>query len=105
MSEAKFSKGPWHIKWPVPSELMGRRLFTAENGAIMGNDKYYPWTPINTYDWFLIASAPDMYAEIEHEIECLYQSLHDLDDGSLKYAATLKKIDRKTKLLAKARGE
>lgn len=65
MSEPRFSKGPWHIKWPVPSEDLGRKLFTADGEAIMGEELYYPWTPSNTYDWFLIATAPELYEFIE----------------------------------------
>ena len=53
----------------------------------------------------LIAAAPKMYAEIERDIQNLYQSLCDIDSSSLQYAAVEKKIERKQKLLAEARGE
>ena len=53
----------------------------------------------------LIATAPKMYAEIEQDIQNLYQYLCDIDSNSLQYAAVEKKIERKQKLLAEARGE
>ena len=68
-------------------------------------NKNIPLSEADIANAYLIAAAPKMYAEIERDIQNLYQSLCDIDSSSLQYAAVEKKIERKQKLLAEARGE
>jgi hypothetical protein len=58
--------GPWILeRVPVDHFDGGHRIYA--NGrlfAIMGDTKYYPWTPRNDADWLLIAAAPDLLAAL-----------------------------------------
>ena len=50
-------KGPWQYKaslgdcWTVHD---------CDGNAIMGDEQYYPWVPIESDQWRLIAAAPEL---------------------------------------------
>ncbi|AUR95374.1 hypothetical protein NVP1206O_29 [Vibrio phage 1.206.O._10N.222.51.B10] len=90
----KFSKGPWFVRWGGDC----RAIKTSEGTLIMGNERYYPWTPKSGHDWNLIASAPEMY-EMLTTIESMLNGMV----GEHHYDGNLhREIES---LLAKARGE
>jgi hypothetical protein len=49
--------------WKIVSEPGSKRLETGD-GAIMGDEPYYPWAPDNDADWQLIAAAPALAREV-----------------------------------------
>jgi hypothetical protein len=53
------TQGPWK----VVSEPGSKRLETGD-GAIMGDEPYYPWAPDNDADWQLMAASPDLAREV-----------------------------------------
>ncbi|AUR89765.1 hypothetical protein NVP1132O_29 [Vibrio phage 1.132.O._10N.222.49.F8] len=84
----KFSKGPWFVRWGGDC----RAIKTSEGTLIMGNERYYPWTPKSGHDWNLIASAPEMY-----------DLLNSIENDSGQVPEWL--FERIQLVLAKARGE
>ena len=100
MSKAKFTKGDWVVKGSSMS--MGssyRGSFSIESSGFSGDI-----TDANEANKALIAAAPEMYAEIESEIELLKEVR---GDSHSEYIITLldERIAHKQSLLAKARGE
>ncbi len=100
MSEAKFTKGEWIVD------------FNGDVGVGMGSETIASMSDMecsyikedNVHNTFLIAAAPEMYEEIESEIEFL----KDLrEEFHTVYSLTLidERIADKVNLLAKARGE
>jgi len=55
------SPGPWK----VVEEHYTRMIETADLRNIMGDEAYYPWTPKEDDDWYLIAAAPELLAALE----------------------------------------
>ena len=53
----------------------------------------------------LKAAAPDMYREIQSDINELKECMEELPIGCPSYEAINKKVEHKEKLLAKARGK
>lgn len=90
MSEAKFTKGKW---------------------SSCGVFEYYPSSAVSEDEQkenaHLIAAAPEMYREIESEIEFLKGLMEISLTGSTKNVTDVlgEKINSKQALLAKARGE
>jgi bacillopeptidase F (M6 metalloprotease family) len=72
--------------WKVVSEPGSKRLETGD-GAIMGDEPYYPWAPDNDADWQLMAASPDLAREVialreaagelADAAEQSYQAAHD----------------------------
>lgn len=60
--------GPWRFEHDPDGSMsehddpLGVRYIRSDGhmGALMGGTKYYPWTPDNVDDWYLIAAAPDL---------------------------------------------
>lgn len=86
MSETKFTKGEWRARTEVFGGMKTGIIYIEGGG-------------------FDISGAPEMYDEIERDIENLRSLMCDMDRSTLEFAATIRKIDRKTKLLSKARGK
>ena len=100
MSEAKFTKGRW---WTSIFDD-GQHYVCKDNRAICqvtSFDSSGEQTP-NAY---LITAAPEMYEEIEKDIEILKHEKKKYVLGSDELRVINNRIERKEKLLAKARGE
>ncbi|AUR83199.1 coil containing protein [Vibrio phage 1.032.O._10N.261.54.F5] len=94
-NEAKFTQGPWVARGSTPSRIYGmqradKEVIIAATGSVLEN------CGDNAY---LIAAAPEMYAEIERDVLEI--------EARLKFAdkRTLANLKRKKALLAEARGE
>ena len=101
MSEAKFTKGEW---------VVSDNEYYLDIHVVDDEGYYLDQVCMGvSYDSRgnapLIAAAPEMYKEIESDIANLNSLLMDMDPYTLEASATERKIKRKTKLLAKARGE
>lgn len=115
MSEAKFTKGEWKVIKSGESFLDGGLLVSATSKSEDKSSFYFEneiLIAATTNDdkeavanAHLIAAGPEMYKEIEGDIKNLKSLLMGIDPSSLESAAIEKKISRKKKLLAKARGE
>lgn len=104
MSEAKFTKGEW-LAWD-------ERVGIIDESDSQANGMMMEVAYIEKYDFpdeymanaHLIAAAPEMYKEIKRDIESLHCKLIDAitigESSSIKHD-----IERKSKLLAKARGD
>ena len=94
-SKAKFTKGPWRIHSRSEVKFGSQGLISVSN--TFNNVEEY-------YNTALIASSPDLYAEIENDIIHLTNRII-----SSKCAEKIKRLeverDRKCDLLAKAQGE
>lgn len=101
MRNEKFTSG----KWEAVIYSGNHRL-----DVWSGDDRIYQNTSITDLEEevanaHLIAAAPDMYREIESEIQELKDAMkhYPVDSNDYEHANDL--IDHKEKLLAKARGE
>lgn len=102
MSEAKFTKGGSKVQMTETS--LGRSVLDVITNAsgVYG----YGLGVRKKHAAPLIAAAPEMYKEIERDIEQLELLLSTkLVIGSPCYSVALCDLTRKTELLAKARGE
>jgi hypothetical protein len=98
----KFTKGPW-IKDKRNENLVGSN---GECVTIWGcglTNSYR--SEITTANAYLIAATPDMYAEIQSDINDLEDRLFDVSKVSGDYDLINSRIKHKKSLLAKARGE
>ena len=124
MSEAKFTKGPWvwvdgnnDQRWDGvdleichPSLRTSNRFDTGFGGTLPvfvidlaeGMECMDEESRANTH---LIAAAPELYEELQADINELIGLLDLYSLGSELHAEICSKLDRKEKLLAKARGE
>lgn len=115
MSEAKFTNGEWKViesgdafvddglLVTVTSQSKDKpNLYFEHEIIIAGTSDGYKEAVANAH---LTAAAPEMYKEIEGDIKNLKSLLMGIDPSSLESAAIEKRISRKKKLLAKARGE
>ena len=96
----KFTKGPW-LKCSRGESLIGieGKNVSVYNCGLSGSGK----SPESVANAHLIAAAPDMYAEIQSDIEKLKASL-DVDGlGSMFYLDIKVIIEHKELLLTKAR--
>lgn len=106
MSEAKFTKGEWKVT------KIQDRLFRIGSGCseiaktIRWNGseshKYNDEVEANAY---IMAAAPEMYEEIERDLDSLYNFVKTLAEYSNDWLFYINEIKRKEYLLAKARGE
>ena len=109
MSETKFTGGEWTIDhrgniWSEGGE--GTTKICDMRDMPYQSSIYRQKTELeHKSNANLISKAPAMYREIEKDVENLKSLLCDMNPNSLGFAATVRKIDRKTKLLTKARGE
>ena len=104
----KFTKGEWIV------EDDGRRYSIwskyGENDEKVIDEQLYSY-PNKEYSQelkanaHLMATAPDMYAEIQSDIEELEDKLLDVSKVSGDYDFIVGRIKHKESLLAKARGE
>ena len=110
MSNTKFTKSPWQI-----SRVYGTLLQVNSNGADICdidcsgafNDSQGIISPSEEEqaNAHLIKMSPDMYAEIQSDIDKLKASLEVDGLDNMLYLDIKGIIDYKEKLLAKARGE
>lgn len=110
MSEAKFTKGEWQLE---EADFDGEFLLTTQQR--MDNSQVEILTIDTSYlgdigqeqkaNAHLIAAAPEMYDEIECDINGLIKLLQSLDRYSNDYLFYSSELERKQQLLAKARGE
>lgn len=110
MSEAKFTKGDWSVSSvTVNGERVENSWSVSVGGFLLANVRsgatFGVVDEMQKANAYLIAAAPEMYKEIEDDIKNLKSLLMGIDPSSLESAAIEKKISRKKKLLAKARGE
>jgi hypothetical protein len=98
MSEAKFTKWKW--KAHDDGYCMIGVLFRKGFGVLVGSKSKE--VVANAH---LIAAAPDMYEEIELDINDLVELLQTLDRNSDDYLFYEQKLNWKQSILAKARGE
>ena len=88
--DTKFTSGPWtFIIEDGDSHIM------ANSNSIMCDMQYYPWVPQNTYDWHLIAAAPDLYGALEYML-AVCPAIDDIGEEAIEEAR---------QALAKARGK
>lgn len=107
MSEAKFTKGPYFVR---KGSVNG--MFTVHLGD-SGFNRYGDYMQVALCESdsnaesvaYLFATAPEMYEEIELEVINLDRLLKTLDRHSDDYLFYSTEIERKSHLLAKARGE
>lgn len=103
MSEVKFTKGPWVVD-------NGACVYCDDaTGSIVAECQdflyVYKGGKEESANAHLIAAAPDMYEEIAHDIKLLKREAQNYVLGSYELLAVNARIDKKQKLLAKARGE
>ena len=102
MGEAKFTKGEWvsHDKRPYCN---GFSIFAgSQYVAFVGDSDNVTECKANAN---LITAAPEMYKEIERDIDWLEMMKAKFVLGSYEYRSICLRIESKQKLLAKARGE
>jgi len=104
MSEAKFTKGEW-VSYIGACDTQEIRVDDYVVIGWQGFDGVAICEDEKAANAHLIAAAPEMYKEIEDDVKNLKSLLMGFDPSSLESAAIEKKISRKKKLLAKARGE
>lgn len=100
--KAKFTKGPWK-KCRRGETLIGEnnKGVGIYDCGLVGVNKSEE-AVANSY---LIAATPDMYKEIEQDIEWLQRLSKDYVAGSHVLRSILLRIKTKKSLLSKARGE
>ncbi|AUR98353.1 coil containing protein [Vibrio phage 1.250.O._10N.261.55.E11] len=100
-NEAKFTQGPWVARGSTPSRIYGmqradKEVIIAATGSVLEN------SGANAH---LIATAPEMYAEIERDVLEIEARLKFADKRTLAVNPDVANLKRKKALLAKARGE
>lgn len=106
MSEAKFTKGEWVAFYPHELLNSGHASVESESGRqICMTEAYKSNLEEVTANMNLIAAAPEMYDEIERDIEWLESILAEFAIGSPMHGSILSRIQEKQSILAKARGE
>ena len=99
MSKAKFTKGEWVAFKEDSLEHSNYEVIT------IGDEGYCLVAHgVLEHDANLIAAAPEMYKEIERDIEILKDIKEELQIGNYRQNI-INRIEHKQKLLAKARGE
>tara|TARA_R110002020_G_scaffold475890_1_gene713787 strand:- start:43322 stop:43633 length:312 start_codon:yes stop_codon:yes gene_type:complete len=101
----KFTKGPWVVRG---SEIgVVDRSNTQSFGMmnIIANMDKYDFKDQYKANAHLMVAAPDMYKEIEQDIEWLQRLSKDYVAGSHVLRSILLRIKTKKSLLSKARGE
>ncbi|UTQ79838.1 hypothetical protein vBVnaSL3_20 [Vibrio phage vB_VnaS-L3] len=94
-----FTKGEWEVKRTVVSGFRVKvKDKKGKQGKIIGDIR----TKENAN---LIAAAPEMYDEIERDINELIKLLQGLERYSNDYLFYSSELERKQQLLAKAGGE
>lgn len=101
--EAKFTKGPWRVNltgphWNNP-EIANYEICYSENGECIVDHVYEP------ADAHLIAVAPEMYEEIQRDIDHLERQMRFKTENDEMLTLLKQEQNRKIQLLAKARGE
>lgn len=105
MSEAKFTKGPWFVgnyNNLRSSEQDKYSSICVNVSMTLAHDKQNSEYTANAN---LIAAAPEMYKEIERDIEILKREAEKFVIGSYELRSIRLRIESKQKLLAKARGK
>jgi hypothetical protein len=59
------SPGPWKFTGSGDA----RRIMSATDEALMGDERHYPWCPDSDEDWRLIAAAPDLLEACEMALD------------------------------------
>ena len=81
----------------------------ADGDVIMCDMAYYPWTPENIDDWYLIAAAPDMYEALKEACEFIADQYSDAEsqahDGEFVSREARPLWSKICSALAKAEGE
>lgn len=108
MSNEKFTQGEWfveeyHTMLDI-SVVEHGGVCTVHTDTAMREHLIDP-TPEQAANAHLIASAPDMYREIESDIDTLIEFIKTLKEHSNDWLFYTSELDRKEMLLAKARGE
>lgn len=106
MSEAKFTKGEWKIH----ADKIGviDKSDTQSNGMmqeVCWIEEIFYSSLESKANAYLIATAPEMYEDIERDIQWLEQMKSKFVLGSYEYRSICLRIEAKQKLLSKARGE
>lgn len=106
--EIKFTKGEWQLSL----DCGGKTLIYSDNEVIcegfmcshdkVETDSHRIEAKANAN---LVAAAPEMYKNIEEDIEILKRQARNLVLGSHELRSVTLRIKSKAKLLAKARGE
>lgn len=118
MSEPKFTQGPWEIK-PVENDKEyirirgtvpgGRYKIVNVSDLKFHHDDGAEWCEqereASRANAHLIATSPDLYAEIERDVMELEARLKFADERTLAANPDVTNLKRKKALLAKARGE
>ena len=106
MSETKFTKGEWVSCIRSCYLNQGYVSVEADGKRIYGESMYNTSEVEDTANAHLIASAPEMYSILELDLADLVYELKYCEPIYEHQIEKLKaKINQKTKLLAKARGE
>ncbi len=117
MSDTKFTPAPWAVVKNIIGfyEVVTRRsghdgdwipsLCDASISSGIGYHTDNATAGKSEANANLIAAAPDMYADIEHDIEWLERLARSFVVGSYELRSIRNRIDNKRLLLAKARGE
>ena len=99
MSNEKFTSGEWHAKVHGIGGLNIGIVYINGGGFDVSG------APDCVANAHLIASAPDMYREIQSVIIELQEVIEDYPIGCPDWVLLNSKIERKEKLLSEARGE
>ena len=106
MSKEKFSSGKWVVYIGHVSLNCGFVSVCCGDKTVYGREMYKSTEIESIANAYLIAAAPEMYEEIESDLADLVYDLEYCEPVYEHQIEKLKsKINQKTKLLAKARGE
>ena len=105
MSKEKFSSGDWVVYIGHVSLNCGFVSVCCGDKTVYGREMYKSTEIESIANANLIAAAPEMYEEIERDIEWLKEVKKSHVLGSFEYRSITFRVEAKNKLLAKARGE
>jgi hypothetical protein len=101
--ESKFTKGDWHLHFTGPHwnnpDLRNIEICYNEEKECICDTVY------EEADAHLIAAAPELYKNIQQDINILKEQKRKYVIGSFELRSLQLRIETKEKLLAKARGE
>ena len=100
MSKEKFTDGEWYALGELVIADLGRKMIKPL-GSLSGHIS----PEEDRANAHLIAAAPDMYREIQSDIDGLKEAMEEYPKWSSHYNILESELNRKDELLAKARGE